>query len=418
MHSWLLLKSYRPEMKLEKMSIDLSWLGNSRIPKFVPFEWQLKAAKCCRPMAAGFDAASQYWVHGDGGHDQIDPQLRNSVSSSQQGERVDPSHHATAAFSAEFTSPQNATVDSSRPVLNAQESGNPLLSSDDPKDYSLLDLSELKVELKERKLKYGDKSKKKLQERLVADDLKKKGQSRTTNVPLHVPDTGPSLRSETPELLPDTSLGSDMLETSFEAAAHGLSDPTQSDDDSDGDEGNDSDSYEPLASEDSLKKLKETYGTQMEWVDEFIMNSRRKGGQNTERSVLKLWSTWVLDAIDQGLVPDLIIDANHLIQYLRRDDFDVTKGTILEYEVHLSQLDEIIASIFNMNQVQSVTLGTRPRALLLECLTVMTEALAYHSIITPLFAADGRKSEVEAGVLMECFGHDRKALQKKKLYGL
>ncbi|KAJ7587792.1 hypothetical protein C8J56DRAFT_890670 [Mycena floridula] len=41
-----LLKSYRPEMKLEKMSIDLSWLGNSRIPKFVPFEWQLKAAKC------------------------------------------------------------------------------------------------------------------------------------------------------------------------------------------------------------------------------------------------------------------------------------------------------------------------------------------------------------------------------------
>ncbi|KAJ7596155.1 hypothetical protein C8J56DRAFT_884277 [Mycena floridula] len=61
------LKSYRLEMKLEKMSIDLSWLGNSRIPKFVPFEWQLKAAKCCRPMAAGVDAASQYWVHGDGG---------------------------------------------------------------------------------------------------------------------------------------------------------------------------------------------------------------------------------------------------------------------------------------------------------------------------------------------------------------
>ncbi|KAJ7596148.1 hypothetical protein C8J56DRAFT_884271 [Mycena floridula] len=42
-----LLKSYRPEMKLDKMSIDLSWLGNSRIPKFVPFEWQLKAAKYC-----------------------------------------------------------------------------------------------------------------------------------------------------------------------------------------------------------------------------------------------------------------------------------------------------------------------------------------------------------------------------------
>ncbi|KAJ7576488.1 hypothetical protein C8J56DRAFT_1031945 [Mycena floridula] len=41
-----LLKSHRPEMKLEKMSIDLSWLGNSRILKFVPFEWQLKAAKC------------------------------------------------------------------------------------------------------------------------------------------------------------------------------------------------------------------------------------------------------------------------------------------------------------------------------------------------------------------------------------
>ncbi|KAG1840362.1 hypothetical protein DFJ58DRAFT_92418 [Suillus subalutaceus] len=53
------------------------------------------------------------------------------------------------------------------------------------------------------------------------------------------------------------------------------------------------------------------------WVDQFIMSTRRKGGQQMEKSVLNIWKRWLTAAIASGEVPDMIIDAHHIIQYLK-----------------------------------------------------------------------------------------------------
>jgi hypothetical protein len=66
------------------------------------------------------------------------------------------------------------------------------------------------------------------------------------------------------------------------------------------------------------------------------MNTCHKGGQQTEKSVLSLWRVstsccttitdllmvnlmqcWLLSALLSGLVPDVIIDANHITEYLK-----------------------------------------------------------------------------------------------------
>jgi hypothetical protein len=71
-------------------------------------------------------------------------------------------------------------------------------------------------------------------------------------------------------------------------------------------------------------------------VDNFIMSTRRKGGRQTEKSVLSLWKVsdalvpyvptltrlfylqcWLPNAIKSHLVPDVTIDANHIIEYLK-----------------------------------------------------------------------------------------------------
>jgi len=44
---------------------------------------------------------------------------------------------------------------------------------------------------------------------------------------------------------------------------------------------------------------------------------QRKGGRQTETSVLKTYKAWLPGAICQGTVPDAIIDANHTIHYLK-----------------------------------------------------------------------------------------------------
>ncbi|KAF8236973.1 hypothetical protein L208DRAFT_1421767 [Tricholoma matsutake] len=144
----------------------------------------------------------------------------------------------------------------------------------------------------------------------------------------------------------------------------------------------------------------------MGWVDQFILNTHCKGGRQTKTSILKLYKLWLPGALLDGLVPDNIIDANHMIQYLKYaatcclltkrgkeketdnclsqslkkqdnepttnsccqdfiksimiqaqrlcSNFDVTKGTILEYELHPEQFEEVTAVIFGMDQVNSI----------------------------------------------------------------
>jgi hypothetical protein len=75
-------------------------------------------------------------------------------------------------------------------------------------------------------------------------------------------------------------------------------------------------------------------GGTMDWVDNFILNTRRKGGRQTETSVLKLYKVsiawmplncsfslspqvWLPGALRDELVPDDIIDASHIIHYLK-----------------------------------------------------------------------------------------------------
>ncbi|KAJ7598449.1 hypothetical protein C8J56DRAFT_881082 [Mycena floridula] len=60
-----------------------------------------------------------------------------------------------------------------------------------------------------------------------------------------------------------------------------------------------------------------------------------------------------------------------------------------------------------------MTLEARPRALLLECLTVMTKALHQHSRFNFRFSPISCEKWSDDGVISECFSHDRKALQKE-----
>jgi hypothetical protein len=69
-------------------------------------------------------------------------------------------------------------------------------------------------------------------------------------------------------------------------------------------------------------------------VDEYILNSRRQSGRQTEKSVLALWKVssqsfhlfpalilvcqrWLVGALASGTVPDLIVDVDHTIAYLK-----------------------------------------------------------------------------------------------------
>ncbi|KDR66439.1 hypothetical protein GALMADRAFT_283872 [Galerina marginata CBS 339.88] len=53
------------------------------------------------------------------------------------------------------------------------------------------------------------------------------------------------------------------------------------------------------------------------WADRFILETRRRGGRQTENSVLKQWKSWASQAINSGKLPDIIVDANHTIEYLK-----------------------------------------------------------------------------------------------------
>ncbi|KAF8803900.1 hypothetical protein BYT27DRAFT_7061351, partial [Phlegmacium glaucopus] len=166
------------------------------------------------------------------------------------------------------------------------------------------------------------------------------------------------------------------------------------------------------------------------WADQFILETRRKGGCQTENSVLKQWMAWASEAINSGLLPDIIVNASHVIKYLKyaatrelfntqgkkklmlsrlsvsslkkimmmlgrvrrrcqeeenpaihlsrpaktsptkdfykavmvqsqrlrieSENFDVTKGAILDLELRPEQINEVTGAIFNMNQLPSI----------------------------------------------------------------
>ncbi|THU95247.1 hypothetical protein K435DRAFT_859710 [Dendrothele bispora CBS 962.96] len=52
-------------------------------------------------------------------------------------------------------------------------------------------------------------------------------------------------------------------------------------------------------------------------IDAEILQTRRKSGRATEESTLRQWKAWCPGAIADGLIPDDIIDANHLIRYMQ-----------------------------------------------------------------------------------------------------
>lgn len=96
-----------------------------------------------------------------------------------------------------------------------------------------------------------------------------------------------TVRSPLP-LHSESQTDTDNLGESFDAGVHAMdSSPSE---DSDDEEGDDDVEYKSLASDESIRKIRETLGPEIQWIDNFIMNSRRKGGQDTEKSVLKLWS--------------------------------------------------------------------------------------------------------------------------------
>lgn len=81
-----------------------------------------------------------------------------------------------------------------------------------------------------------------------------------------------------------------ILLTSFEQAARGITDDDEFDDDKEGDEEPDDDE-ELVDFGVTAGTINEALGSsdEMRWVDEFILSARRKGGRDTEKSVLKLW---------------------------------------------------------------------------------------------------------------------------------
>ncbi|KAG1834071.1 hypothetical protein DFJ58DRAFT_735876 [Suillus subalutaceus] len=116
------------------------------------------------------------------------------------------------------------------------------------------------------------------------------------------------------------------------------------------------------------------------WVDEFIMITRRKGGQQTEKSVLNIWKRWLTAAIASGEVPDMIIDAHPIIQYLKytatrkllsrngherdsahgslsvrlhleREDFDITENTILDSHLFPEHFEQVKKLFMHLTQL-------------------------------------------------------------------
>ncbi|KAH8990360.1 hypothetical protein EDB92DRAFT_1946696 [Lactarius akahatsu] len=118
--------------------------------------------------------------------------------------------------------------------------------------------------------------------------------------------------------------GARELEESFKSAARGEdggedngnggSDDNDSDNDNDGggDGGGSEDGGGIPAAMDTTP-----VSSAKAWIDNYILQARRKSGRQTEKSVLSLWKQWVPSAITAGVIRDVIIDADHSMAYLK-----------------------------------------------------------------------------------------------------
>ncbi|PPR04719.1 hypothetical protein CVT24_011841 [Panaeolus cyanescens] len=77
------------------------------------------------------------------------------------------------------------------------------------------------------------------------------------------------------------------------------------------------------------------------WADNFILETRRKGGRQTEMSVLKQWKAWVTTALDTGIIPDMIIDSVHIIEYLK---YAATRNLFTTYGAKKTSTSRLSAS--------------------------------------------------------------------------
>ncbi|KAN0139095.1 hypothetical protein V8E53_003097, partial [Lactarius tabidus] len=98
------------------------------------------------------------------------------------------------------------------------------------------------------------------------------------------------------------------LQDSFESAVRGEDGGNDKEDDRSGNRNHESDEDEDPEVPVSSAKA---------WIDEYILHTRRKSGRQTEKSVLSLWKQWVPGAIAVGIIPDIIVDANHSMAYLK-----------------------------------------------------------------------------------------------------
>ncbi|KAH8976548.1 hypothetical protein EDB92DRAFT_1960726 [Lactarius akahatsu] len=115
--------------------------------------------------------------------------------------------------------------------------------------------------------------------------------------------------------------GAHELQESFESAARGKDNGNGNDNHYDNN--NDNDNDEDGEGDDDGGRIPTAMDTEMPvssakaWIDNYILQARRKSGRQTEKSVLSLWKRWVPSAIAAGIIPDVIIDVNHSMAYLK-----------------------------------------------------------------------------------------------------
>ncbi|EDR05640.1 uncharacterized protein LACBIDRAFT_302766 [Laccaria bicolor S238N-H82] len=184
--------------------------------------------------------------------------------------------------------------------------------------YYSLNVPALKSLCRERNFKVGGK-KGELVERLEKHDQQCLPKPR-------IPSSNESQQTEreTPSLSAAGAVVAGMDQTVDVAKAmqesfnHGF----ENTDDGPGEESNDEDDHGDDEGDDGPREDSmeiDTLGTESSkaWIDAYIMDTRRKSGQQTEKSVLSLWRRWVPIAIAAGTIPDHIVDANHTMEYLK-----------------------------------------------------------------------------------------------------
>ncbi|KAF8814965.1 hypothetical protein BYT27DRAFT_7081092 [Phlegmacium glaucopus] len=162
-------------------------------------------------------------------------------------------------------------------------------------------LDELKIQCRARKLKVGGK-KSDLVSRLENDDSRQASRCVLSASGNDGPDNA-AVEVDAAQVLEESA----TLENCFQRGLRQEIDESEDDEDEQG---------EGARGDEEVVDNARTRPS-LAWADKFILETRRKGGRQTENSVLKLWKIWASEAIDSGLLPDIIVDSVHLIEYLK-----------------------------------------------------------------------------------------------------